>query len=810
MRFILLGFIMITYTQAFAQVSLLDEVVISNKTLFFDGVKVDLDHTANSTTGYDYVYGNALTPHGDCIKAYKEFVFTVWYRGGKSDRHVMLTRYNTLTKVAKTIEFPHQHTGYDGKWWIGETHNTIAVGICPKDESVHLLYDMHRNGNVASFGDDHFRYSYSVTGAATVADADFELNKFEDSGSGTYKFNYLPGVDDENTTKLLTYPAFFTNGQGDLFMKMRFGYDKNGKFLFAKYDGNDWEGYTEFNRMGASGFGSDYNWGLYGDLKFLNGKLRIGFQRRSDNRTDKYQYQNGFYYAYSDDPSGVSQWKDYTGEGFSIPLAISDKTLISEPGDLVETTQKDMVHMVSGFDWTVTENDDIHFIGKVKDNENNVTKYVHTYKSVDDAEFTTTTDFGGAEALYAAGSDVYIISLKNSRVNIVKTEGGTSNFQQVYQSTSGPTFDKGVPYVYEGKLYYFLKESGGSGDERTTYLQIYDLDIPDPEPENPNLQVSFENISNYQVIEKGSDLTVEANVGSELVEVSLWHGTTNLGTLTSAPYTWSDHAILTNMRDASYTFKLIAKDASDTEFTKSVTITTPNQWAYTDDEKPHSVPGVIQFEDYDYGGDGIAYYDRSEQSTRAYRGDDLVDLNTDKTLLIYIQGNEWVEYTINVETEGYYEVSVRQTSRREPSISSAFTISFPDENKTLLADVELDYTGSGLFTIQNLGNVFLEKGEHVLRFGFSSYGFDLDYFELALSEATNTKDIHQQSTSVIVYPNPSKTGVFHLSEQAAYKVYSIGGSCVESATNNKVDLSGYPNGIYLLKINGIITKLIKR
>ena len=522
-----------------AQVVLESEVHITDLAMYFDGNKVALSTSTNSQSGYDYVYGTALTPHGDCIKAYENYVFMTWYRGGKNDRHVMLTRYNKDTGVKKTIEFPHQHTGYNGKWWIGETHNTIAVGICPKDGTIHMVYDMHRNGNVAAFSNDYLRYSYSVKNAATVSDDEFDINLFVQSPNNNYKHLAFPGITDTNTTKLLTYPAFFTNDQGDLFMKNRFGYSENGKFLFAKYDGHDWEGYTDFNRTGASGFGSEYNWGLYGDMKYLNGKIRIGFQRRSNNRQDKYLYQNGFYYAYSDDPSGLNQWKDHEGLGFSRPLAIADKILISEPGDEVSTTQKNAVYMVSGFDWTVTENNDIHFIGKVKDNENNVTKYVHTYKPAGATSFTTSTNFSGAETLYSSGDNVYIIGLNSSgRPRIKKASGGTNLFTTVYEATTGKRFRKGQAYIYEGKLYYYLLENNttDSDDTQPTYMQIIDLGIdngPKPFAVNVVSPIDNESFDEGEIVQLFANATTDSG---EIEKVEFFIDDISIAEDTTKPY----------------------------------------------------------------------------------------------------------------------------------------------------------------------------------------------------------------------------------------------------------------------------------
>ena len=531
-----------------AQVTLENEVKITDFAMYFDGVNVPISHTANSTTGYDYVYGRSLTPHGDCIKVFDKYVFLTWYRGGKLDRHVMLTRYNTETGELKTIEFPHQHTGYNGKWWIGETHNTISVGICPKNGTIHMLYDMHRNGNIPEFSNDYLRYSYTVPGAATVPDEQFTIDQFVQSPNNNYKHLSFIGITDVNTTKLLTYPDFFVNDEGDLFMKNRFGYSENGKFLFAKYDGNQWVGYTDFNRTSAVNYGSPYNWGLYGDIKFLNGKIRVGFQQRANIGNDRYEYQNGFYYAYSDDPSGLTQWKDHAGTGFSRPLSNSDVIKISEPGDVVTTNEIDKVYMVGGFDWTVTDKGDIHFIGRVKDKSATSstagqTKQVHTYKPAGATSFITSTDFSGAETLYASGDYIYIIGLTSSgRPFVERAFGGTNTFSRVYEATSGKTFEKGVAYIHQGKLYYYLLEKGVSitGDARPTYLQIIDLNIITTPPA---FGVNLFSPTNNQIINLGDPVQLSASAtpgeGNTITKVEFIINNQVVNEDISVPYAYS-------------------------------------------------------------------------------------------------------------------------------------------------------------------------------------------------------------------------------------------------------------------------------
>ncbi|WP_400077530.1 BNR-4 repeat-containing protein [Winogradskyella sp. R77965] len=468
----------------FAQVVLENEVKITDFGLHFNGSKVPNTSSDNgSTTSYDYVFGRNISAHGDCIKTYGDYVFMTWYRGGKTDRHVMLTRYNTITGTMATIEFPHTHTGFQNKWWLGESHNTIAVGISPLNGTIHLLYDMHAYSisrpSDGSLSNDYFRYSYSIANAASVSDAEFTLDKFVQNGTGGYKHLKLTGNTPQSEFDGLTYPKFFLNDAGDLLMNMREGGHTNGMYKFSKYDANTatWSNFTDFNALGANSQpGITYNWGLYGSMKYVNGKMRIGFQRRSANNTDKFRLQNGVYYAYSDDQSGASNWKTHDGQSFSVPLYDADVIKIIEPGDYVQTTQVDQVYIVQGFDWTVTDNGDVHIISRVRDDEFNVTKNLHTYKPAGATDFITSENFSGADAIYTAGDDVFIIGLSSGRVKIQKTAGGTNNFTTVYQATTGKTFDHGQVHIADGKLYYYMMENA-SGSAQPLYLQIIDLDI---------------------------------------------------------------------------------------------------------------------------------------------------------------------------------------------------------------------------------------------------------------------------------------------------------------------------------------------
>ncbi|EWH10527.1 hypothetical protein DS2_07833 [Catenovulum agarivorans DS-2] len=491
---------------SFAAVTLETDIKVTDQGLYFDGEKKSVTQARNSSyvegQKMDYAYGRSIVPHGDAIKVYKDYVFMTWYRGGILDRHMMLTRYNMKTGKKVDIEFPHQHTGFEGRWWIGETHNVISVAISPKDETIHLLFDMHAytpgkdTGGNGSFKNDYFRYAYSVEGAATVADDDFTLAQFvkdtsaTSEGANDYNHVTMTGIRNDAAFGRLSYPNFFQNDQGDLFLHMRQGSSHDGRIVFNKYEPEQkkWGSFKSLNVLGAGNKGDVKNWSIYGIIKYQDGKIRVGFQRRL-NRPDKFYANEGMYYAYSDDPTGATDWKNYQGESIDIPFVAPDDALVFDQSTLIpHATDKDQVSITGGFDWAVTDNGDVHMIGRVSERVNNKnvqTIYSHHYQVGGKGEFIHKTDFPNAAEIYAAGNNIYIIGLEDGRPFIEQAKGGTNDFTRVYHApTDSMKFQKGVVYIHQGKVYYYLLKAGGTGDSRTTHLQVIDLDIQPEGPEN--------------------------------------------------------------------------------------------------------------------------------------------------------------------------------------------------------------------------------------------------------------------------------------------------------------------------------------
>ncbi|GBL04955.1 BNR-4 repeat-containing protein [Glaciecola sp. KUL10] len=554
MNTLLFSLLTVGFSQAYADVVLEKQVKITDDGLHFDGK--DLNHgnidSADPGEKYDFFFGPNISAHGDAVKTYKHYVFMTWYKGGKSERNVMLSRYNTQTQTIATIEFPHRHTGFRGNPLIGESHNTIGLAVSPNNGTIHMVYDLHAyddNNHDGKFKDDFFRYSFSVENAADLPDDQFTLDKFVkdtssiSQGPDDYKHISMTGdIADKSNFARLTYPKFFTTTDGTLLLYMRLGGNNNGAYVFNRYDEETqtWSKFTKFNENNQKNFGNPYNWGLYGNMKYVNGKLRVGFQQRSSDNNDRYQYQNGVYYAYSDHPEGFGDWKNHKDDEITYPLVNSDEIKVLEPGDYISHQEANSVYIVGSFDWTVTKKGDVHFISKVRSTNRSrpdyEEEYLHSYKPAGADEFITTTDFTGASQIYTAGDNIYIVGLKNGRPYVERAKGGTNDFVRVYEATSGPVFDHGTLYIKDGKVYYYLMEKT-SGNAMPLYLQIIDLDL---ESEANAPQVAFPSTSltveqGYEQLSLGIDATSSIE-GRTIESVTLYLNDELVRTDTTVPY----------------------------------------------------------------------------------------------------------------------------------------------------------------------------------------------------------------------------------------------------------------------------------
>jgi hypothetical protein len=228
---------------------------------------------------------------------------------------------------------------------------------------------------------------------------------------------------------------------------------------------------------------------------------------------------------------------------------------------------------------------------------------------------------------------------------------------------------------------------------------------------------------------------------------------------------------------------------------------------------PINIPGTIEAEDYDKGGQNLSYYDSTPGNTGAagtlgniYRKDD-VDIATTTNggyAIAYIATGEWLEYTINIAEAGKYDFQIVYSSGKVGGGKIGFNL----DGASLFTDFALPQTTTynDFKPISKLG-VDLPAGKHTLRINMVTDGFNLDKIVISKPVITGVSD-DVKSQTFLVYPNPSKNGLFNLSKAYNWEVYNLTGAKIAHGKGDKVDMYAYPKGVYLLKIEQSVFKII--
>ncbi|RKX41179.1 MAG: hypothetical protein DRP64_11655, partial [Verrucomicrobia bacterium] len=155
---------------------------------------------------------------------------------------------------------------------------------------------------------------------------------------------------------------------------------------------------------------------------------------------------------------------------------------------------------------------------------------------------------------------------------------------------------------------------------------------------------------------------------------------------------------------------------------------------YPDGITPIAIPGTIEAEDYDLGGEGDAYHDTSTgnnwSGTPYYRTDDvdheLVTIDIGGGYLVgWTVAGEWLKYTVNVASNGSYTI----TSRVASDVGTgAFHIEVDDVDVT--GTISVDPTGGWQSFIDKTSTVTLSAGQHVVKLAIDGNDLNINRFDI--------------------------------------------------------------------------------
>jgi beta-glucanase (GH16 family) len=150
---------------------------------------------------------------------------------------------------------------------------------------------------------------------------------------------------------------------------------------------------------------------------------------------------------------------------------------------------------------------------------------------------------------------------------------------------------------------------------------------------------------------------------------------------------------------------------------------------------PAAIPGTVQAENYDTGGQGVAYNVTSVNgSDNGYRSDGVdLEVTTDTgggVNLGWTATGQWFKYTVNVATAGTYRVTFRVAGIN--ATTDAFHIS-NSSGTNLTGNVNVPATGGWQTWTSVVAAITLPAGQQTLTFDQDHPGWNLNYFTVSTS-----------------------------------------------------------------------------
>jgi hypothetical protein len=138
---------------------------------------------------------------------------------------------------------------------------------------------------------------------------------------------------------------------------------------------------------------------------------------------------------------------------------------------------------------------------------------------------------------------------------------------------------------------------------------------------------------------------------------------------------------------------------------------------------PQSLPGILQAEDFNNGGEGVAYHDNSPANQGGQYRSSGVDIAAASDVgggytLGWVGAGEWLNYTVNVGASGTYQLEVRVASA---GTGGTFHIEVDGVDKTGPLPVPNTGGWQSWATIR-APNVVLDAGIQVWRLAMDTYG----------------------------------------------------------------------------------------
>ncbi|MEN6518119.1 MAG: PQQ-dependent sugar dehydrogenase [Methanospirillum sp.] len=197
---------------------------------------------------------------------------------------------------------------------------------------------------------------------------------------------------------------------------------------------------------------------------------------------------------------------------------------------------------------------------------------------------------------------------------------------------------------------------------------------------------------------------------------------------------------------------------------------------------PAAIPGTIEAENYDTGGQGFAWFDRTPGNQGgAYRQDD-VDIENGGSghVVAFVKSSEWLIYSVEIAEAGTYTATFRASS---PWADREVWVWV---DGVLKARVGVSDTGS-FDTYENAtADLTLPAGSHYIRLQFFRDAQNLDFFSLERAGGPTVTPTPTPTGNVTVTPTPGEGGGSNVTPSPTP---TVTGNVTPTPTVNVTDLT---------------------
>ena len=310
--------------------------------------------------------------------------------------------------------------------------------------------------------------------------------------------------------------------------------------------------------------------------------------------------------------------------------------------------------------------------------------------------------------------------------NATDTDGTISKVE-FYNGTTLLNSDATAPYSFvwtnvgTGTYSITAKATDNAGATKTsTAVNVTVNNASDTQAPAVNITAP----SNNATYNAPASITISANASDNVgvTKVEFYNGTTLLNSDATAPYSFA----WTNVAAGTYSITAKAFDAAGNNTTSAAITVTVNTVTVT--QSPYggtaaNIPGTVQAENYDLGGQAIAFNDATTANEGAAYRTDAVDIEAVSGggfNVGWTAAGEWLEYTVNV-TAGTYKIDARVAAT---ATAKSFRIEM--DGATVATFNVPNTTGWQTWQTITVNNVALTAGQKVMRVYCITDGFNID------------------------------------------------------------------------------------